>query len=198
MLHGLPAAIYIQMVEVALSLHFQCFSCRLCHICVSKMGTKTKVTVEGLDDDTAIELEVKANGIEVSHFRLITPVRNRKALIGALRQMEKANSKYVIEVQTKGIGVSLTAHLDPKRSVQIREIPLGSRKITVSAKVDKEVDYLWDSEGANRIFRSKDDFISWLKRPHVALQGQIPLNVLKTDRDAVGALIIRLIHGILA
>lgn len=167
------------------------------------MKTKTKGTVEVLDEASPIEFEVKAKGTGVGFIRMVSPVRgkDRQVLRGALEHVNfgKFTWEYVESLSKGDAVVSVVANLvNPIAPNLTAKKSTGVKKRPVTKKIDKAIDQLWDKEGAKRIFRSKDDFEKWLGRPHVGLQGQIPLNVLKTDTEAVAALIVRLIHGVLA
>lgn len=170
---------------------------------MASKAQQVKYKPEGLNETQSVTVEINNNGVRVAYIHMVTPVQDREVIKQALRRLDflhvwtQANENPAAHVRA-----DFNFGVDAKRPKYNPAVKLRVRNRntppTLSTSYDKEIDYLWTTEGASKIFRTEEDFKMWLERPNVGLQGQIPINFLKTDIDAVSSLIIRLLHGVLA
>jgi uncharacterized protein (DUF2384 family) len=72
------------------------------------------------------------------------------------------------------------------------------KKRHVAEEFKSEFGQLWSKDGADRIFRTKEDFEMWLNAPNPGLLGNTPIQYIKSDIKKIADLLGRILYGVLA
>jgi hypothetical protein len=99
-----------------------------------------------------------------------------------MKKVSQVKERFVIEMPIKH------SHLNYPRNSQMSSF----------GDFQTEIGELWTSNGADKIFRTKEDFTSWLNAPNPALAGAAPIQFIKSDIRKIADLLGRILYGVLA
>jgi hypothetical protein len=94
--------------------------------------------------------------------------------------------------------VTLRARVKKQISPSLHFDHPANNVMPFSEQCRSEINELWAENGADKIFRNREDFTIWLNTPNPGLTNIAPRQFLKSDIKKIADLLGRILYGVLA